>query len=190
MEKGPITVQASRTYFQRSESLRSGRRDYTLRMAVISFLRRTGYGQGRGGGERQHRISRRQPRRAEAFRGLVPCNEKRTLQSLESAFHVWDVSSRNSSSYTARTHFAERQHNCAIVFDLPPNLEPRVCLDSRVFGGKRVTPKLWILRDVRANTVVPWLASEQHIGAFGPCAITFSVKFFLVPDKELVLSLL
>lgn len=29
----------------------------------------------------------------------------------------------------------QRQHNCAIVYDLPPNLEPRACLDSRVFGG-------------------------------------------------------
>ena len=29
----------------------------------------------------------------------------------------------------------QRQHNCAIVYNLPPNLEPRACLDSRVFGG-------------------------------------------------------
>lgn len=147
-----------------------------------SFAERDRARDGAGRGRGRHRISRGEPRTAEPFRGLVPCNEKRTLQSLESAFHVWDVSSRNSSSYTARTHLVERQHNCAIVFDLPPNLEPRVCLDSRVFGGKPVTPGLWILRSVRVDTVVSWVASGQHIGAFGPCAITFPVKFALVLD--------
>lgn len=71
----------------------------------------------------------------------------------------------------------QRQHNCAIVYDLPPNLEPRACLDSRAFGGKRGTVFVRSLRGSRVDSVAPRRVGGQHIAAFGPCAITFSAKY-------------
>lgn len=67
----------------------------------------------------------------------------------------------------------QRQHNCAIVYDLPPNLEPRACLDSRVFGGNYGIVFIWNLRGIGVDSVAPHRVNGQHIGTFGPCAITF-----------------
>lgn len=87
---------------------------------------------------------------------------------------------REPQSAHARTS-PRRQHNCAIVYDLPPNLEPRAaCLDSRVFGGKHSTVVYWILAGFGVDPVLPYRTSGQHIGAFGPCAITFSTKISCV----------
>lgn len=57
--------------------------------------------------------------------------------------------------------------------------------DRRVFGGKRGTRFIWILCGIEVDSVAPHRVSEQHIGAFGPCAITFSVKLSCV-EREIL----
>lgn len=162
-----------------SSALRSSRRDYTLQTAVISFLlwrwSAAGTRRGKRGEVKRVEDFRRRPRGAEvALRRLVPLQLEAPASVARERFsRVGRASAqlRESQIAHARTS-SSGLRNCAIVYDLPSNLEPRAaCLDSRVFGGNRGTLPLWILREIGVDTVLPRRGSGGHIGACGPCAI-------------------
>lgn len=78
----------------------------------------------------------------------------------------------------------QRQHNCAIVYDLPPNLKPRACLDSRVFGGKRGLFSFWFYIVSESIQWLPTVSADSILVLSGRVQYRFPQNF-LASNKGL-----